>query len=191
MQLLFVTRNKNKIKEIKALTKDFINIESLDSIEFYQEIPENEPTIKENASFKARFIYDLKRINCFADDSGLEVEALNGMPGVFSARYGGEEKNDLQNIKKLLSDLKNKDNRRAKFVTVISLIIDGKEKLFEGTVEGEIIDEPRGNKGFGYDPVFIPDGYDKTFAEMELEDKNKISHRSIAIRKFLNYLERV
>lgn len=189
MELLFVTRNPNKAREIGDMAGNDFRIKTLDSIGFDKEIPENEPTLEGNASVKSWHIYDLTGKNCFADDTGLEIEALDGKPGVHSARYGGDEKNDSANIEKVLSELSGKTNRNAIFRTVISLIINGKETLFEGTAEGKIIDKQRGSEGFGYDPIFVPKGYDKTFAEMSLSEKNRISHRYLAIKKLVEYLK--
>jgi len=188
MELVFVTHNPDKVKEIQALAGEEITIKGLNTIGIEEDIPEEKTTIEGNASAKTWYVYNITQKNCFADDTGLEVEALDGKPGVFSARYGGLEKDDKANIRKVLEELQNVNNRKARFRTVISLIIDGKEKLFEGTVDGNIIEQPRGIKGFGYDPIFIPKGYDKTFAEMDLEEKNKISHRSKAIKKLIDYI---
>lgn len=190
MELVFATNNQHKVKEIQALVDDQINLLSLKDIGHEGDLPEEKDTLEENAYQKAKYVYDHYGLNCFADDTGLEVEALNGLPGVHSARYAGNSKNSMNNIYKLLNEIKNKQNRKARFRTVISLIINGKEKRFEGVVNGEIIDELRGKEGFGYDPVFKPDGYEITLAEMPLEEKNYISHRSRAIRKLTNYLLR-
>lgn len=167
-----------------------INLLGLADIGCKQEIPETAATIEGNALLKARFVQENYHLACFADDSGLEVEALNGEPGVYSARYAGESKNDENNIYKLLQNLETKTNRRARFKTVIALIIDGKEHCFEGIIKGTITRDLRGHNGFGYDPVFIPEGYPTTFAEMQLADKNKISHRAIAIQKLLEHLRK-
>lgn len=188
MQLLFATKNRNKLLEVQAFAGKRIKITGLDAIGFDNDIPENELTLEKNASAKSRYVFERTGRDCFADDTGLEIEALGGKPGVHSARYGGIAKNDKVNIDKVLSELLNEKNRKARFRTVISLIIGGKEKLFEGTVGGKIIDEPRGCGGFGYDPIFIPDGYEKTFAEMELDEKNRISHRTAAVKKLIEYL---
>lgn len=190
MQLIFATHNKNKIKEISGLINDKYRIISLEDINFFDEIPETATTIEENASLKSKFIYNKYKLPCFADDTGLEIEALAGKPGVHSARYAGENKNPDDNIKKVLSEMKNITNRKARFKTIISLIIEGKEKLFEGIIEGNIIEKAKGDKGFGYDPIFIPEGYAITFAEMPLELKNKISHRAIAVNKLVDYLNK-
>lgn len=166
-----------------------INLLSLYDIHFSEEIAETAATIEGNALLKAKTIAEKFDTNCFADDSGLLVDALNGAPGVYSARYAGEQKNDRDNIAKLLSELKDKDNRKAHFKTVMALVLDGKEYVFEGRVTGTITRDLRGNNGFGYDPVFMPDGYSKTFAEMSFEEKNSISHRKIALKKLLDFLE--
>lgn len=152
------------------------------------EIPENEATLEGNALQKARYIYDRLHESCFADDTGLEVEALGGAPGVRSARYAGEAKDMRENMEKLLCDMKNASNRNARFRTVIALILEGREHLFEGEVKGEILRSRAGGNGFGYDPIFRPSGYDVTFAEMDLEEKNKISHRGKAVRQLANFL---
>ncbi len=165
-----------------------INLLSLYDIHFTDEIAETAVTIEGNALLKASTIAEKFDTNCFSDDSGLLVDALNGAPGVYSARYAGEQKNDRNNIDKLLSELKNIENRKAHFKTVMALVLDGKNYIFEGIVNGTISKELRGSNGFGYDPVFIPDGYSKTFAEMSLEEKNSISHRKIALKKLLDFL---
>ena len=188
MELVFATNNQHKVQEIQALAGDSINLLSLKDIGHEGDLPEEQETLEGNAYQKARYVFDNYGFNCFADDTGLEVEALNGLPGVYSARYAGDSKNSLNNISKLLEKIKDKHNRKARFRTVISLIINGEEKRFEGAVNGEIIDDMRGSEGFGYDPVFKPVGYETTFAEMPLEDKNMISHRSKAINKLVNYL---
>ncbi|MFO8066353.1 MAG: non-canonical purine NTP diphosphatase [Bacteroidales bacterium] len=187
-KILFATKNLNKLKEIKSILSRGINLISLLDLGFNGEIPEPFETLEENANAKSRFGFENYGIDCFADDTGLEVEALNGKPGVYSARYAGEGKSDKENVKKLLNDLEGVSNRKARFRTVISLIENGKETLFEGIVKGEIIKEQRGDKGFGYDPVFVPEGYKKTFAEMGLKEKNQISHRANAVKKLCNYL---
>ena len=161
------------------------------NINFNGDIPENQDTIEGNASEKSHFIFNNFQINCFADDTGLEIEALNGEPGVKSARYAGDDKDSFANMKKVLEKLSGIEHRKARFKTVISLIIDGKEHLFEGIVEGKIIEEPRGLSGFGYDPIFVPDGFDTTFAEMSLSDKNKISHRARATQKLVEFLNKI
>ena len=187
MKLCFASRNANKILEIKAKLGNQFEIVSLDDIGCFEELPETHETIPENSQEKAEFVWNNFSINCFADDSGLEVEALNGEPGVHSAYYSGSRDFD-KNIALLLKKLDGQTNRKASFVTVISLIIDGKLMQFEGRVEGEIMYEIRGDGGFGYDPVFLPSGYEKTFAEMTLIEKNEISHRSRAFQKLIQYL---
>ncbi len=186
--IFFATANKNKLKEAKALLKSDIIIKSLTDIGFNEDIPETEKTLEGNALLKARHIAQKFNCNCFADDTGLEIVSLNGEPGVYSARYAGEQKNSEDNMQKVLEKLEGKDNRQAQFRTVIALILDGKEHLFEGVVKGKITKEKRGADGFGYDPLFIPDGFDKTFAEMTLEEKNKLSHRAIALNKMAEFL---
>lgn len=186
--LVFATNNNNKIKEINSLLNNRMKIISLKDINCIEEVPETGATVMENALQKARYVFEKYKCNCFADDTGLEVEALNGMPGVLSARYAGEEKEANKNIEKLLSELKNHTNRKARFVTVIALIIDRNEFLFEGIIKGNITENRLGNSGFGYDPVFMPEGYHLTFAQMSLEQKNRISHRSIATQKMIQFL---
>jgi XTP/dITP diphosphohydrolase len=187
MKLIFATHNSNKIKEILPLV-GVNKLSSLDDLGFHDEIEETGKTLEENALIKARFIYDKFNENCFADDTGLEVECLDGAPGVYSARYAGNQKNAEDNMEKLLDLLKNKTNRKAQFRTVIALIIDGKEHLFEGIVKGEILVKKRGEKGFGYDPVFLPDGNNQSFAELPLNEKNEISHRASALKKLNKFL---
>ena len=188
-KLIFATHNKNKLKEVRDLMPNHLQLLSLDELNIFDEIEETASTIEGNALLKAQAIYKLTGQNCFADDSGLLVDALDGAPGVYSARYAGEEKSNEANMEKLLSELANKENRNAHFKTVIALIIDGKEFLFEGTINGKIISEKKGNDGFGYDPIFLPDGYSETFAQMNSETKNAISHRGIALKKMIDYLK--
>jgi XTP/dITP diphosphohydrolase len=188
MELVFASSNQNKVAEIQKLIGNKFKLLSLKDINCTEEIIENGKTFHENALIKAKYVFEKYRYNCFGDDSGLEVEALNNEPGVYSARYAGEPKNDANNTKKLLSELGADPNRNARFKTVIALVIDGKEHFFEGEIKGKITLQPIGNGGFGYDPVFTPDGYDRTFAEMSLEEKNLISHRAIATRKLVDYL---
>lgn len=188
MQLIFATHNKNKLKEVKSLIPKTINLLSLDDINLLNEIEETASTIEGNALLKAKTIYEQTKTNCFADDSGLLVDALNGAPGVYSARYAGEQKSDEDNIQKLLNVLNNESNRNAHFKTVMALIIDGKDYLFEGIIHGKIAAEKSGTNGFGYDPIFIPDGYTETFAEMSSEIKNAISHRGIALQKLIEFI---
>lgn len=189
MELLFATNNKHKINEIRDLLDNNFKILGLADVNITEDIPEDAETLAENALFKARFVHDRTGLNVFADDTGLEVEALGGAPGVYSARYAGEGRSFDDNINKLLEQMADAEDRRARFRTVIALILEGNEYLFEGTVEGVITSERRGNGGFGYDPVFLPDGYDLTFAEIPLSEKNRISHRARAMRKLLNFLK--
>ena len=190
-QLVFATNNAHKLEEVAAKIEGKIKLLNLTDIGCIEEIDETGTTFRENASLKSRFIYDKYHINCFGDDSGLEIEALNGEPGVFSARYAGEHGNHAANIDKTLAALKNITNRKANFRTVISLIWNGDEYFFEGVINGTIRNERIGTAGFGYDPIFQPDGYTKTFAEMSLAEKNKISHRAIAMADLLDFLKRV
>ncbi len=190
-QLVFATNNAHKVEEVAAKIEGKIKLLNLTDIGCIEEIDETGTTFRENASLKSRFIYDKYHINCFGDDSGLEIEALNGEPGVFSARYAGEDGNHAANIDKTLAALKNITNRKANFRTVISLIWNGDEYFFEGVVNGTIRNERVGTQGFGYDPIFQPDGYTKTFAEMSLAEKNKISHRAIAMADLLDFLKKV
>ena len=189
MELIIASQNQNKLLEFKKILGDKINLFSLSDIGLNQEIPENEKTIKKNAMFKAKFVNIQTGKNVFADDTGLEIDSLNGEPGVYSARYSGVDRNSDKNIDLVLRKLKNKANRNSRFKTIISLIIDGKSVNFEGVVEGKITEEKRGSNGFGYDPIFQPNGYSSTFGEMSLKEKNKISHRSIAINKMVQYLK--
>lgn len=188
MKLVFATNNKHKIEEVQHLLKENFQLRSLQNIGCKEELPETGTTLEANASQKAKYIYEKFGVNCFADDTGLEIEALNGQPGVYSARYAGEEKSAEKNIEKVLSTMKNITNRNAFFKTIISLIINNKNYLFEGLIQGTISTEVKGINGFGYDPIFIPIGYSKSFAEFSLEEKNKISHRGIAIRKLAEFL---
>ena len=190
MQLVFATNNTHKLNEIRNILGNSFNLLSLSDLNLNEDIPENEPTLEGNAMFKARHIYNILKMNVFADDTGLETEALNGLPGVHSARFAGEGKRSEDNIDKLLKLLTDASNRKARFRTVIALILDGKEFLFEGVSEGEIIAERRGKEGFGYDPVFIPDGSDLTYAQMPLDEKNLISHRARAFNKLREFLSR-
>lgn len=186
--LCFATNNNHKTEEIRALLGPFFLLQNLKDIGCSEDLPETQPTIEGNALQKANYVFDNYQVSCFADDTGLEVEALDGQPGVFSARYAGEQRSDHDNINLLLSKLSGKKNRKARFKTVISWIDNGKKESFEGIVTGTIVDTPQGSKGFGYDPIFMPDGYEKTFAEMELAEKNLISHRAIAVKKLVNFL---
>jgi XTP/dITP diphosphohydrolase len=191
MKLVFATSNENKAKEIQSLIPNVIQILSLHDIQCSENIPETQSTIEGNASQKAFYVYEKYHQNCFADDTGLEVESLNGKPGVLSARYAGESRDANANMDKVLQELSLKENRKARFKTVISLVINGKEQQFEGVVDGVILSEKRGDSGFGYDPVFLPDGYDLSFAEMDLSTKNKISHRAKAVNKLVEYLRTI
>jgi len=191
MKLAIATNNTFKIEEIRHALGQQIELLTLNDIGFNGDIPELEKTIEGNAIQKAFFIYDRYKINCFADDTGLEIEALNGEPGVYSARYAGESCCFENNINKVLAAMQSVQNRTARFRTVIALIINGKLKTFEGIVKGKICNEKRGEYGFGYDPIFQPAGLNKTFAEIPLEEKNKISHRAIAIRKLAHYLSEI
>ena len=189
MKIVFATNNLNKLSEVKNILGNRFEVLSLSDIGCHDDIPEKGQTLKDNALIKAQWIYDKYHVNCFADDTGLEVDALGGAPGVYSARYAGGKGHDSQaNMKKLLEELQNTDNRKARFRTVIALIIDGKVTTFEGIVNGEIIREKRGGEGFGYDPIFQPEGYDKTFAELGVNIKNNISHRARAVQKLADYL---
>ncbi len=189
-KLVFATNNLHKLTEIKAILGEQIEILSLNDINCHVDIPETADTLEGNAKMKAKYIYQHYHLDCFADDTGLEVKALNGAPGVFSARYAGEGHDSQANMKKLLEHLKGKTNREAQFRTAICLIENGEEHLFEGLVKGKIIEEKRGEAGFGYDPVFVPDGYDKTFAELGEDIKNQISHRARAVKKLCDYLKK-
>ena len=188
MKLIFATNNRYKAEEIQAMLPSTIHVSTLKDVGIEEDIPEEQDTLEGNASQKAQTIYQRLSANCFADDTGLEIEALGGAPGVHSARYAGADKDSEANMNKVLKKLENTDNRKARFRTVISLILDGKEMFFEGIVNGHILREKRGEEGFGYDPVFLPDGYDQTFAQIPMNEKNKISHRSRAIQKLANYL---
>lgn len=195
-KIVFATNNKNKLAEIREMLEGSgIEIVSLADIGCHDDIPETSDTLEGNALQKARYIHEKYKMSCFADDTGLEVDALGGAPGVYSARYAGGEGHDSEaNMTKLLANLEDKADRRARFRTVVALILDeeqGREELFEGIVTGEIIRERRGGEGFGYDPVFSPDGYDRTFAELGHEVKNKISHRAKAVAKLVDYLKRL
>jgi XTP/dITP diphosphohydrolase len=195
MQLVFATANKNKVNEIQSLIPDSIKILGLNDIHCSEDIPETQATIEGNASQKAFYVFEKYNHNCFADDTGLEIEALNGAPGVMSARYAGDQKNAEDNMNKVLAELQGKTNRKARFKTVISLVIEGKEIQFEGIIKGTILLERRGAKGFGYDPIFRPDSEignrERSFAELEIFEKNKISHRALAVIKLLEYLRKV
>jgi XTP/dITP diphosphohydrolase len=188
MTLVFASNNEHKIKEIKSLLGNSFTLLSLHDINIREDIPEEEPQIEGNALAKARYVFNVSGLNVFADDTGLEIAELNGLPGVHSARFAGENKDSSANIEKVLSLLGNSKNRKARFRTVIALILEKKEYLFEGIVNGTIIKEKRGIEGFGYDPIFLPDGKTRTFAEMELSEKNTISHRALAFEKLKKFL---
>ena len=187
-KLVFATNNLHKLEEVSAILGNQIELLSLNDINCHTDIPETADTLEENALLKSRFIYENYGMNCFADDTGLEVEALEGAPGGYSARYAGDGHNSEANMIKLLDNLKEKKNRKAQFRTAISLIIDGKEYLFEGIIKGEIGTIKKGDSGFGYDPIFVPEGYNETFAELGSDIKNKISHRALAINKLCEFL---
>jgi XTP/dITP diphosphohydrolase len=190
MEIVFATHNINKLMEVKSMLPPQLTMKSLDEIGCFEEIPETQPTLEGNALEKSRFVNSNYGRNCFSDDTGLEIEALDGRPGVYSARYAGESKNSLDNMEKVLFEMQGITNRKARFRTVIAAIINNREYLFEGIADGEIIDNPRGEGGFGYDPVFVPAGYEKTFAEMTMEEKNHISHRKKAFRLFADFLQK-
>lgn len=189
MQLVFASNNKNKIAEIQQLLPPSIQILSLEEIGCFEEIPETADTIEGNAILKANYVTQNYGYDCFADDTGLEVEALNGDPGVYSARYAGDQKDSNDNMNKLLAHLKGESNRNAQFKTVITLNKDGKQILFTGIAKGKITEEKLGEKGFGYDPIFQPEGYTETFAQLSSEIKNKISHRGKATQLLITFLK--
>ncbi len=189
MKIVFATNNPNKIKEVQAQLPKQITLLSLADIGCFEDIPETSPTIEGNALQKATYIKENYGYDCFADDTGLEVDALDGAPGVYSARYAGEQKNADENMKKLLAELKEKTNRKAQFKTVIALVLNGKTTCFTGICKGAILKEKKGTKGFGYDPIFKPEGYDLAFAEMTLEQKNTIGHRGKAVEKLIKHLQ--
>lgn len=189
MKLVFATNNKNKILEVQQLLPASIEIISLESIGCFEEIPETADTIEENAIMKANYVTENYGYDCFADDTGLEVAALNGEPGVYSARYAGEQRDAEDNMNKLLHNLENKTNRKAQFKTVITLNLNGKQQLFTGIASGEITLEKSGNQGFGYDPIFKPEGYNRTFAQLSMEEKGIISHRGKATELLIDFLK--
>ena len=188
MRIVFATNNKNKLKEVQALLPKSIQLLSLNDIDCFEEIEETETTLKGNAKLKADYITNNYTYNCFADDTGLEVDFLNGKPGVYSARYAGEDSNSENNMKKVLSKMKNVIDRKAQFQTVIALNLNGKQYLFNGICKGEILIKKSGKKGFGYDPIFKPEGFNKSFAEMTMEEKSSISHRGKAVAKLVEFL---
>jgi len=191
LKLVFATNNKNKIKEIKHLIGNSIELLSLEDIGCVEDIPETSDTIQGNAIQKAKYVYDNYGYNCFADDTGLEIDALNGEPGIYSARYAGEQRNPEDNMNKVLEKLNDATNRNAQFKTVIALIINGELSCFEGIVKGEMTRVRSGEEGFGYDPIFKPKGYDITYSEMNLELKNKISHRALATHQLIEHLQKM
>lgn len=188
-KLVFATNNRHKLEEVSHILNDKVEILSLKDINCDVDIPETADTLEGNAFLKAQYVHENYGFNCFADDTGLEIEALNNAPGVYSARYAGTDKSSEANMLKVLKELEGIENRKAQFRTAISLIIGGESYLFEGIIKGTIIKEKRGNAGFGYDPIFMPEGYDKTFAELGNEIKNKISHRALAINKLCDFLK--
>ena len=189
MDLIFASSNQHKLKEIIPLLPEHIHLKSLLDIGIHEDIPETGNTIEENAILKAQYVYSRTKLNCFSEDTGLEVAALKGAPGVHTARYAGEERDPNNNMNLLLQQLEGQLDRRARFKTVIALFYNGKLELFEGVINGIIAKEKFGLGGFGYDPIFMPDGYDCTFAELSLNEKNKISHRARALQKFLLFLK--
>ena len=189
MDIIFATHNEHKTQEARAILGENWNLKNLHEIGCEEEIPETADTLQGNALQKAQYVVDHYHANCFADDTGLEIDGLEGRPGVYSARYAGEHCTYQDNVNKVLKEMKGMTNRKACFKTVVALVLDGEIHLFEGRVDGKIIEEPRGTAGFGYDPVFMPDGYNQTFAEMGDEVKNSISHRGRAMRKLIDFLK--
>jgi len=189
MKLVFATNNRNKLKEIQSILGNTINLISLKDIGCNVDIPETGSTLEENARIKSYYIYQHYGLNCFADDTGFEIDVLNGDPGVYSARYAGEDKDSKDNMEKVLQKLEGLKNRKSQFRTIISLWLNGEEKLFEGIVRGTVLTEKHGDNGFGYDPIFMPEGFKCSFAEMSLNKKNAISHRGIAVRKLTTFLK--
>lgn len=190
MELIFATNNKNKLKEVQAMLHT-IKLGTLEDVNCTEDIPETSPTIEGNAIQKINYLTQYYSTDGFADDTGLEIEALNGEPGVYSARYAGEEKSAEANMNLVLKKLKNQSNKKARFVTVIALNLNREQYLFKGICTGKIVSEKKGKKGFGYDPIFIPDGFDKTFAEMTQEEKASVSHRGKAVRKLIHFLNQL
>ena len=191
MKIVFATNNPNKLKEIQALMPKGIAILSLKEIGCTEDIPETGTTLEANAFQKAHYLKEHYGYDCFADDTGLEVEALNGAPGVYSARYAGPERNSEANMAKILDELKRKENRKAQFRTAIALILNGEEQLFEGKVEGHISEEKKGEEGFGYDPIFLPENDKRSFAQMTMAEKGAISHRGRAVKKLVDFLRSI
>ena len=190
MKIVFATNNPNKLAEIRQLVPEGIQILSLKDINCLEELPETSDTLEDNAAQKAFYVFDNYGHNCFADDTGLEIDVLDGRPGVYSARYAGPECKAEENIQKILEEMEGEGDRDASFRTIISLVIDEKEFQFEGEVQGQIIPEKWGKKGFGYDPIFLADGHEKSFAQMSIEEKGNISHRGIAVKKLIQFLEK-
>ena len=188
-KLVFATNNKHKLDEVRAILEPEFSIVSLAELNCTEDIPETADTLDGNALIKAQYIHDKFGLDCFADDTGLEVDALNGEPGVYSARYAGEDHNAQNNMCKVLAMLGENKNRSAKFRTVIALIQGGQTTYFEGRINGNITVQPRGASGFGYDPIFVPENYVSTFAQLSAEEKNQISHRALAVKKLVNYLQ--
>jgi len=191
MNLVFATNNLHKVDEVKHKLNGLFSIQTLQEIGCHEDIPETADTLEGNAMQKARYLHEKYGCDCFADDTGLEVEALNNAPGVYSARYAGEAKNAEANMEKLLNELSGQANRKARFRTVIALILDGEEYLFEGAITGQILEKRQGNEGFGYDPIFLPDGHEKSFAQLSMAEKNTISHRGRAVDKLLAFLKEI
>ncbi len=189
MEICFATNNEHKLAEVQQMLPDTIQLKTLQQIGCTAELPETQNTLEGNSRQKAEYVFEHFQYNCFADDTGLEVDALNGEPGVYSARYSGAQRNSQDNINLLLQKLEGQENRKARFRTSITLVLDGEYFQFDGIVEGRIIEAVRGQEGFGYDPVFVPDGYEQTFAEMSATEKNAISHRGRAIAKLVEFLK--
>ena len=189
-KIVFATNNAHKLSEVKSILSPDFEIISLKELNCFDDIPETADTLDGNALLKAEYIHSRFNIDCFADDTGLEIRALGGEPGVFSARYAGENHDAEKNMEKVLCLLGDTADRKAQFSTVIALIQNNETHFFEGKIEGRILKEPRGNEGFGYDPIFVPDGYDQSFAELGVEEKNKISHRALAVQKLIDFLKK-
>lgn len=189
-KIVFATNNKHKLDEVRAILSEDYEVVSLAELNCFDDIAETASTLEGNAQIKARYISEKYGCNCFADDTGLEVEALNGEPGVYSARYAGEANDAHANMNKLLLKMQNETNRKACFRTVIALILDGKEYFFDGRIDGNIANSPKGTAGFGYDPIFIPNNYNLSFAELGSDEKNKISHRALAVKKLVEFLKK-
>ncbi|AXG71731.1 non-canonical purine NTP pyrophosphatase [Kordia sp. SMS9] len=190
MKLVFATNNQNKVKEVQSLLPEIISVLSLKDIGCEEDIPETQPTIEGNAIQKAHYVKEHYGYDCFADDTGLEVTALNGEPGVFSARYAGPQRNADDNMNKLLQNLEDKEDRSAQFKTVVALILNGEQFTFTGICKGTIINDKRGDKGFGYDPIFMADGFTETFAQISLEEKNRVGHRGKAVKQLIAFLNK-